>query len=164
MLLLAALVGGVVVESGYGPEGLAQAPEADRARSGLAARIAEALHLANDKALALGDVLRAASEDRRRLRARRRELEVKVRAALARSPIDQAELATLVAEGNAIDQDAATLPQKCSREVQKLLTVEQQARLIVLRPELLRELRSTLRRRQEPRGGRSRRPPPERDE
>jgi hypothetical protein len=50
----------------------------------------------------------------------------------------------------------AGLPEKSFREVQKELTVEQQARLILLRPELQREIRGAARRRMEERPERPR--------
>jgi len=138
------------------PTGEGTGPPQERARTYLVLRMAEALGLSDEKAIALNGILRGAEDQRHQLRQRRRALEDHVRAALAHVPLDQAELGRLVAEGNAIDQEMAGLPEKSFREVQKELTVEQQARLILLRPELQREIRGAARRRMEERPERPR--------
>jgi len=121
----------------------------DRARTFLVLRLAEELNLPDDKALQLRAILQRSEERRRELRARRGEVEKQVRAALDKTPPDDATLARLVAQANEIDRELAQIPNQSVAEAQKILTVEQQGRLVLLRPEMQQEIRRAWGRRAE---------------
>jgi len=134
------------------PRSAAQTPEADsrrdRMRTFLVLRISEALDLPEDKALQISKVLRAAEEKRRALVDQRREVEQKLRDALEQtSNWDPAAFTKLIAEANDLDGKIALIPESSFRQVQDLLTVEQQARLVLLRPELQAQIRRNMARR-----------------
>lgn len=59
-------------------------------------------------------------------------------------PTAQAALSRLISEGNEIDQKLAMVPEQSFRELQKILTVEQQAKLMLFRRELQGEIRRAL--------------------
>jgi hypothetical protein len=118
----------------------------DRARSFLVVRIADALQLSDPDALKVGTVIRHSDEHREELLKQREGLEDKLRAALAKQPPDS-ELATLIAAGNQLDQQLALVPEDTFRELQKILTVEQQAKLLLFRRELQGEIRRAMQRR-----------------
>jgi len=122
----------------------AGAPWRDRARTYLVLRIADALKLNEQEALKVGEIVRQADEHRQALVQERRALEDKLREALAKQPPDTAALTKLVSQGNEIDQKLALVPEQSFRELQKILTVEQQAKLMLFRRELQREIRRTL--------------------
>lgn len=135
----------------------AQPPEGrgrDRARTFLVLRLADALNLSDEKALQIGSILRQNDELRQQLRQQRSELETKIHAALDSKPVDDDALAKLVTSANDIDHQLALLPEKSFQDAQKILTVEQQARLILFRPELQNQVRRAIRRRFQ--GGRGR--------
>jgi hypothetical protein len=117
----------------------------EQARTFLVVRIADALKLNEQDALKVSAVVRASDERRQSLVQERRALEAKLRAALAKP--EAAELAPLIAAGNDIDQQLAQLPEDTFRNLQKLLTVEQQAKLFLLRRELQGEIRRAVHRR-----------------
>ena len=119
----------------------------DRARTFLVVRLAEALDLSDDKALQLSAIIRKSDEQRQQLRGQRKETEGKLREALAKTPIDQAALTKLITDANALDQQLALLPEQSFKEAQQILTVEQQAKLILVRPELQSQIRRAVRRR-----------------
>ncbi len=112
----------------------------DRARTFLVMRLAEALDLSEEKTLELSRIIRGIDDRRRELRRQREDVEDRLRAALGRSPREAAALTKLVADANEIDQQLAMLPEKSFREAQKILTPDQQARLILLRPQLQNEI------------------------
>jgi Spy/CpxP family protein refolding chaperone len=130
--------------------GIAQPPEGrlrDRARTFLVLRIADALNLSDEKAIRLSGVVRASEDQRRQLRQQRHEVEAKLRETLDKSPIDEAALGKLIAQANQIDQKLALLPEQGFKEMQKVLTTEEQAKLILLRPQLQSQVRRALQRR-----------------
>lgn len=117
-------------------------PHRDRMRTFLVLRIAEALNLPDDKALQLSKVLREAEDKRRTLVAQRHEVERSLQSALdGQGKADPAAMAKLVAQANEIDGQIAAIPEASFRQVQTLLTVEQQARLVLLRPEMQAQIR-----------------------
>ncbi|HUI25566.1 MAG TPA: hypothetical protein VL403_05730 [Candidatus Kryptonia bacterium] len=131
----------------------AQSPEnrpRDHARTFLVVRLAEALDLSDEKALQMSAIIRKSDEQRHQLRQQRKEAEAKLREALAKTPVDQAALTKLVADANGFDQQLALLPEQSFKEAQQILTVEQQAKLILVRPELQAQVRRAIRRRFEP--------------
>jgi uncharacterized membrane protein len=122
-------------------------PARDRARTYLMLRLVDGLNLPDDKALALRTIFRKADERRIELTAKRQALDKKLRAALARPGKDQAELTRLVAETNDVDRELAAVAEDSFAETQKSLTVEQQAKLLLLRRELQGQVREAMRRR-----------------
>jgi hypothetical protein len=120
----------------------------DRMRTFLVLRISEALDLPDDKALQISKVLREAEAKRRELVAERRDVEQKLRSVLERAgQADAAQLPALIARANELDAQIAMIPETSFRQVQGLLTVDQQARLVLLRPELQAQIRRNLQRR-----------------
>ncbi len=123
----------------------AHRPVRERARTFLTLRLADALDLPDEKALQVGRIIRKADEQRVALLERRRQVEEKLRAALEQSPPPAEEITRWVAEANAIDEQLAGIPQQSLREIQQLLTLEQQAKLVLLRPELREQIRRAAR-------------------
>ncbi len=121
-----------------------QGPGRDRARMFLVLRIADALKLNEQEALKVSNVIRQSDEHRAGLIQERQTLEQKLRQALAKQPPDQAELTDLINQGNAIDQKLAMVPEESFHELQKILTVEQQAKLMLFRRELQGEIRRAI--------------------
>jgi len=139
----------------------AQPPEGrgrDRARTFLVLRLADALNLSDEKALQISSILRQNDELRRQLRQQRAELETKIHTTLDTKPIDDAALAKLVASANDVDHQLALLPEKSFQDAQKILTVEQQAKLVLFRPELQNQVRRAIRRRFQAGPGRGQQP------
>jgi hypothetical protein len=122
-------------------------PARDRARTYLMLRLVDALDVPDDKALALRTIFRKADERRIALMSSRQALDKQLRAALARPDKDSAELTRLVGEINGVDRQLADVAEDSFDEAQKLLTVEQQAKLLLLRRELQGQVRDAMRRR-----------------
>jgi len=114
-------------------------------------RLVDALDLPDDKALALRAIFRKADERRVELVAKRQAIDKELRAALSRPDKDQAQLAKLVEEASTVDRDLASVAEDSFRDAQKDLTVEQQAKLVLLRRE--GQVREAVRRRLRQRGG-----------
>lgn len=133
------------------------APAQDRARTYLMMRLVDALDLPDDKALALRAIFRKADERRVALVAKRQAIDKRLRAALSRPDKDPAELEKLVTEATTVDRDLASVAEDSFREAQQGLSVEQQAKLVLLRRELQGQVRDAVRRRLGQRGGK----PPE---
>jgi Spy/CpxP family protein refolding chaperone len=131
-------------------------PAQDRARTYLMMRLVDGLNLPDDKALALRAIFRKADERRLELTAKRQALDKKLRAVLGRPDKDSAELAHLVTETNDVDRELASVAEDSFAEAQKSLTVEQQAKLLLLRRELQGQVREAMRRRLGQRGGHGR--------
>ncbi len=125
----------------------AHEPARDRARTYLMLRLVDGLNLPDDKALALRTIFGKADERRLELTAKRQALDKKLRAALAHPGKDQAELTRLVAETNDVDRGLAAVAEDSFAEAQKSLTLEQQAKLLLLRRELQGQVREAMRRR-----------------
>lgn len=125
-------------------------PGRDRARTYLMLRVVDALNLSDEKALAMREVLRHADDRRLELTTKRDALEARLRAALGTSPIDEPSLAKLVADAHTVQRDLAELPEHTFSEAQRILTVEQQAKLLLFRRDLQGEVRQALRRRSTP--------------
>lgn len=119
----------------------------DRWRTFLVLRLTEELDLSDEKALELSRIIKKEAARRAELQGKRKEVEDQVRAALERTPADTAEMARLVQEANRIDEEIALVPERTLREVQKVLTPEQQARLVLFRPALREQMRKSLRKR-----------------
>ena len=119
----------------------------DRARTFLVVRIADALKLNDQDALKVSAVIRQSDEQRQQLVKDREAMEERLRTALTKSPPDPAELSKLIEEGNQVDQKLALVPEDTFRDLQKILTVEQQAKLLLFRRELQGEVRRAMQRR-----------------
>jgi hypothetical protein len=117
----------------------------DRARTFLVVRIADALDLSDEEALKVSGILRGAEERRKALLGERQEVERQLQAALDKGDRDPTALSKLIEQANAIDDKLAMIPEQSIREVQKLLTPEKQARLVLFRPELRNEIQQRVR-------------------
>jgi len=118
----------------------------ERARTFLVVRIADALKLNDQDAVKVSSIVRASDERRQGLQQQRRALEEKLRTAL-KKPDAGAELSQLISEGNDLDQKLALVPEETFHELQKILSVEQQAKLFLLRHELQGEVQRAIHRR-----------------
>ena len=123
---------------------LADAPRREHARTFLVLRIVDALNLNDQDALKVSTTVRQSDERRQQLVKQRQALEEQLRTALAKRSPDPAGLGKLVSEGNDIDQKIALIPEDTFRELQKVLTVEQQAKLMLFRRELQGEIRRAM--------------------
>jgi len=119
-------------------------PRRERARTFLVLRLVDALNLNDQEALKVSSIVRQSDERRQQLMKQRQTLEDQLHAALAKKPPDPAELGKLVGDGNDLDQKIALIPEDTFHEMQKVLTVEQQARLILFRRELQGEIRQAI--------------------
>lgn len=128
-------------------------PNRDRARTFLVLRLAEQLDLSDEKALQISAIMRRSDDRRRELKDQRDQIEKQVTAALAHTPPDEAALSKLIAQANDVDHQLSLLPETAYLEIQKTLTVPQQAKLVLFRPELQRQIRGALRQRLEGGGG-----------
>lgn len=147
MLGLACLVAGATRAAAAGTE---VSPDRDRARTFLVLRVVDALGLSDVKALEMRDILRRADERRVALSQRRDALDAELRAVLAKPPRDEDALARLVADAHGVQRELAALPEHTFGEAQKILSVEQQAKLLLFRRDLQGEVRQALRRRAAP--------------
>ncbi len=125
-------------------------PGRDRARTYLMLRVVDALDLSDEKALQMREILRRADDRRIDLTQQRDGLEAKLRTALAQKPVDTAALGALVSESHAVQRELAALPERTFSEAQRILTVEQQAKLLLFRRDLQGEIRQAIRRRNTP--------------
>ena len=142
-----------VMPLGASAQGPPEGPGRNRARTFLVLRIADALKLNEQGALKVSNVIRQSDEHRRELVQERQALEQKLREALAKQPPDTAELTKLIGQGNDIDQKLALVPEESFHQLQNILTVEQQAKLMLFRRELQGEIRRALQGRRRGRGG-----------
>jgi hypothetical protein len=122
-------------------------PGRDKARTYLMLRVVDALDLSDEKALEMRDILRRADDRRLELTDKRDTLDSKLRAALAAKPVDGPALGQLVTDAHTVQRELASLPEHTFTEAQKILTVEQQAKLLLFRRDLQGEVRQAIRRR-----------------
>lgn len=125
-------------------------PGRDRARTYLVLRVVDALDLSDEKALQMRDILHRADDRRLDLTTKRDALDAKLRAALTQTPVDTAALDRLVADAHDVQRELAALPAHTFDDAKKILTVEQQAKLLLFRRDLQGEVRQALRRRGTP--------------
>jgi hypothetical protein len=118
----------------------------ERARTFLVVHLASALNLKEPEALRVGQVIQRADERRRQLQEQFTALEGRIRDALKRKAPD-AELAALVTEGSDLNRQISLLPDDSFRELQRELTVEQQAKLLLFRRELQQQLQHDIKQR-----------------
>jgi DNA anti-recombination protein RmuC len=142
------LVLAVACLAGVGVARAADAPQArDKARTYLILRVVDALNLSDEKALEMRGILRRAEERRLELEQKRDALEASLRETLRQPTHDDATLTRLVTDAHAVQRELAELPEHTFGEAQKVLTVEQQAKLLLFRRELQAEVRQALQRR-----------------
>jgi hypothetical protein len=128
-------------------------PNHDRVRTFLVLRLAEQLDLSDEKALQISAIMRHSDDRRGELKGQRDQIEKQLSAALAQTPADDAAIGKLVAQANDVDHQLSQLPETAYLEIQKTLTLQQQAKLVLFRPELQRQIRGALRKRLEGGGG-----------
>lgn len=119
----------------------------DRMRTFLVLRISEALDLPEAKSLEISKILREAESKRQQLMTERREVERQLREAMGGGGAPDATLTPFIAQANELDAQIAMIPDNSFRQVQDALTVEQRARLVLLRPELQAQIRRNVQRR-----------------
>jgi dsDNA-specific endonuclease/ATPase MutS2 len=119
----------------------------ERARTFLVLRLTDALNLTDEKALQVSRIIQDSENQRRELRQQRGEVEKEVRGALQGGKVDGERAKQWLEKVNQIDEQLALLPEKAFQEVQKILTPEQQAKLILVRPEIQSQVRGALQRR-----------------
>ena len=116
-------------------------PGRDRARTFLVIRMAEELDLSDEKALQVSAVLRRSEDRRRELTTQRDQIESQLRAALEHSPPDDADLGKLVGQANDIDQQLSQVVENSYREGCEAAHRRAQAKLVLFRPQLRKQVR-----------------------
>jgi len=111
----------------------------DGPRLFLVLRMADDLELSDEKALAVSRVLKEADEKRDELRKQRFELEDQIRQALKKSKPDEAALTKLIDQSKELHQQQERVAEDSFTALKKVLTVEQQAKLVLLRSRLRHE-------------------------
>jgi Spy/CpxP family protein refolding chaperone len=105
----------------------------------LVLRMVDALGLSDEKALAVSRVLKQGDEKRGELRKKRMGLEKQIREALAKPKPDSAALATLVDQAVELHKQQEQIADDSFEALKKVLTVEEQAKLVLLRSRLRHE-------------------------
>jgi len=113
--------------------------DSDGPRLFLVLRMADALDLSDEKALAVSRVLKQADEKRDELRQKRLDLESQIREALKKSKPDEAALVKLIDQSSELHKQQERVAEDSFTALRKILTVEQQARLVLLRSRLRHE-------------------------
>jgi hypothetical protein len=133
----------LLLSAGVGWPGPVAAPQRERAHAFVMMRLIEVLQLPDDQAIALASTLRRADQRRAELGARRDAVDTDLRAALARTPPDVAELERLIAAVVAVERQLSAIPQETFAEITTLLDAERQAQFLLE----MRALRDTVRER-----------------
>ncbi len=105
----------------------------------LVLRMADALGLSDEKALAVSRILKQGDEKRDELRKKRMDLEKQIRDALAKPKPDSAALSALVDQAVELHKQQEQIADDSFTALKKVLTVEEQAKLVLLRSRLRRE-------------------------
>jgi Spy/CpxP family protein refolding chaperone len=105
----------------------------------LVLRMVDALGLSDEKALAVSRILKQGDEKRDELRKKRMDLEKQIREALAKPKPDSAALATLVDQAVELHKQQKQIADDSFTALKKVLTVEEQAKLVLLRSRLRNE-------------------------
>jgi Spy/CpxP family protein refolding chaperone len=105
----------------------------------LVLRMADALGLSDEKTLAVNRILKQGDEKREELRKKRMDLEKQIRDALAKPKPDSAALSALVDQAIELHKQQEQIADDSFNALKKLLTVEEQAKLVLLRSRLRRE-------------------------
>jgi len=120
---------------GQGP-GAPGGGQGRRGRLLLVLRLSEALHLDDAQTIRVATIFRGVQEKRQKLFEERTQTASRIETELGKQPIDEAALTTLTAQAQEIDRKLALLPGQAFDEVGKDLSVEQRARLVVLKQRL----------------------------
>lgn len=107
----------------------------------LVLRMADELDLSDEKALAVSHLIEQAQGKREDLRNTRRDLDRQIREGLAQQKPDQAALAKLVDQAAELDRRQARANEESFTALKKVLTIEQQAKLVLLHWRMHRETR-----------------------
>ena len=105
----------------------------------LVLRMADALGLSDEKALAVNRILKQGEEKRAELRKKRMDLEKEIRDALAKPKPDSVALSALVDQAIDLHKQQEQIADDSFTALKKVLTVEEQAKLVLLRSRLRRE-------------------------
>ena len=105
----------------------------------LVLRMADALGLSDEKALAVSRILKQGDEKRDELRKKRMDLEKQIRDALAKPKPDSTALSGLVDQAIELHKQQEQIADDSFTALKKVLTVEEQAKLVLLRSRLRRE-------------------------
>jgi len=138
--LTALLVASVTVPALAGATEEATGRRGDRARAYLVLRISESLNLSDEKALEVSSILRRSGDARRTLRQERKGLAAPLRAAVDKG--DESDVQQLVARANEIDRKLSLMPSESFLQVQAILSPIERGKLLLLLPELQKELRN----------------------
>jgi hypothetical protein len=120
---------------GQGPGAPTRGP-GRKGRLLLVLRLSEALHLDDAQTIRVASIFRGVQEKRQKLFEERKQTASRIEAELGKQPPDEATLTTLTAQAQEIDRKLALLPGQAFDEVGKDLSVEQRARLVVLKQRL----------------------------
>ncbi len=105
----------------------------------LVLRMVDALGLSDEKALAVSRILKQGDEKRDELRKKRLDLDKQIRDALAKPKPDSAALTTLVDQAVELHKQQEQIADDSFAALKKVLTVEEQAKLVLLRSRLRHE-------------------------
>ncbi len=105
----------------------------------LVLRMTDELGLSDEKALAVSHILKQGDEKREELRKKHMELEKQIRDALAKPKPDSAALTALVDHAMELHKQQEQIAEDSFTALRKVLTVEEQAKLVLLRSRLRRE-------------------------
>jgi hypothetical protein len=140
-LLFTAAVLVPLVAIAEGPKG--GGPEKDfgsRGRLLLVLRMADELGLSDEKALAVSRALKEAEGKRDELRRKRSDIERAIRDALAQKKPDEAGLTKLIDQAVDLDRQRAKAMEDSFTSLKKILTVPEQAKLVLLRMRMHHEM------------------------
>jgi hypothetical protein len=132
--------------AGTGFAGALRERRAGRGPMLLVLRIAEELHLSDEQTVKVAGEFRRVAQQRRELLAQKAALVTKLESQLARQPRDDGALDALTGQLVGIEQQMALLPEQLWKGVQPVLTVEQRARLILLRGKMKQQIDGARRR------------------
>jgi len=124
-------------------EGPRRGPDKDfgsRGRLLLVLRMADELDLSDEKALAVSRALKEAEGKRDAIRKKRRDLDKQLSDALAQKKPDDAALTKLIDQAIELDRERAKLMEDSFTSLKKILTVQEQAKLVQLRMRMHREM------------------------
>ena len=105
----------------------------------LVLRMVDALRLSDEKALTVNRILKQGDEKRDELRKQRMDLEKQIRDALAKPKPDSAALTMLVDQAVELHKQQEQITDDSFTALKKVLTVEEQAKLVLLRSRLRHE-------------------------
>jgi Spy/CpxP family protein refolding chaperone len=111
-----------------------------RGRLFLVLRIADALNLSDEKTLAVNHVLQQAEEKRHALREQRMAVNKQIHDALGQSKPDEAALTKLIDQAIDLDHQQQRAGEDAFNSLKKILTVPEQAKLVLLRSKLRHEV------------------------